>query len=967
MLDFLRHSFFRILGRIPLFRRRRGGAEIPEELWEAGFSRPGRTRFDIKSENTYDAYPRGGSLFIGLKKTRCLAWAEGTARCRDMVLKARLRLDVKGGYGAAGIVFRMVDGGTYYLALLSSRGYFRLDAVRNNMPLALIGWTEFEGPGLSANQGAELTVIAFGPLITLLINGSWAGEISDSSIEAGFLGFALASYDAGRDAAGAGDGAGKAAGAPGKAAGAGQGGAPPPGQAGSYAAEAFLDYLSVDTRVAEVEAAWRFWDEGRRGAVSDAVSDIAAGPVSGVSSGATVGAIQTGLARLRLAETFAAMGENAAALGQLKKSWAGGGRREPEALLLAARLAQALGRYDEAEGYADAGLAGFSGGGAAVKAGAGIGRSLAVEKAKILYVRGRYDELKEYAAAAGNGDAALAALLGHAHWETGDLGEAALAYDRAFELDGGNGLHAANAANVYGVMGRRAEALDRSLAAGRAFLRAGNYRDLGILIPKLLNLGPEHWEARALAGKWAFGVENWDEAARECDRAEALGREAGAEKDPALSYLRALLLIRRAKRREALPLLEEAARLAPDYGLFYFRLAENRFLLDSNPADPQMRRDLERALALLDPAAVGETAAAGEKAAAEGGAVAVDTAAVRKGAAAGEKAVQTAVHDESAQTWGWVNNLAAQVSLAGGDPEAAEKFLEEAAAVLGESPPVLVNRAVYQYLRGSLDRALDILDGAGEDPGGDLANCAGNLLVRAGQFEKADLRYQRALAAAPDNPEFLLNRASCLIEMDAYGEADTVLARACRIAPSPAVLELIAYVAVKKGEYPRAETAAKAALELDPGHVPSLCSLGWIYGSTGRWGEAGEILGRLDGLELAGEGAGRREELRRRILEATTRLIPCARCGRAWRVPLDPPPAPFLRLVAMPPDELPAGTCPGCGASYCIGCAKEHLDGGGRFTCPACGKPLKLINEGLKKIVADWAAGAMLGHGEAPD
>jgi tetratricopeptide (TPR) repeat protein len=899
MLGFLRHIFFRALDRFPFFHRRGREDKGAGEFWEAGFSRPGRTRFDIKSENTYDAYLRESSLGIGLKKARCLAWVEGTVPYRDMVLKARLRLDPRGGYGAAGIIFRMVDEKTYYLVLLSSKGYFRLDLVRNNMPLALIGWTEFEGP--SPGAGTELTLIALGPRITLRVNGLWAAEIGDSSIEAGSLGFALASYEA----------------------------APSFPAAGAYAAEAFLDYLSVDTRPAALEAAWEAGDgEGTE-------ESSGAEP-----SGTQAGALHGGPARLRLAETFAAMGANAAALGQLKKLWAGG-PREKRSLLLAARLAQALELYDEAEEYVASCLAEGSTGQDGTAA--SYMREAAVERAKILYARRRYGELREYAQgalAAGNRDPALAALLGHAHWELGDYGEAARAYDRAFEIDGENGLHAANAANMYGALGRKEEALGRSLAAGRAFLRRGNYGDLGVLIPKLLVLGPEHWEARALAGKWAFGIENWDEAERELDRATSLGRKTrlkAGERDPALSYLRALLLIRKDRRREALPLLEEAVRLAPDYGLFYFRLAENRYLLDKRPADPQLRSDLERALALLDPAgeAAKETSSQGED-------------------------------NEARQTWGWANNLAAQISLAGGDLEAAGGFLEKAAQALGEIPPVLVNRALYQYLRGSLDRALTLLEADRElDAGGLMANCAGNLLVRAGRFGQADAYYQRALAIAPENPEFLVNRASCLIEGEAYGEADSLLARAHEIAPSPAVLELIAYVAVKKGEYPRAEAACRAALEMDSLHTPSLHTIGWIYGFTGRWEEAGKILARLEALDLSGEDAERREELRGRIIDATTRLIPCAACGRTWRVPRDPPPAPSLRLFAMPPDELPAGTCPACGTSYCIGCAKEHLEGE-RFTCPACGKPLKLTNEGLKKIIADWAAAALPGK-EKPE
>jgi tetratricopeptide (TPR) repeat protein len=78
-------------------------------------------------------------------------------------------------------------------------------------------------------------------------------------------------------------------------------------------------------------------------------------------------------------------------------------------------------------------------------------------------------------------------------------------------------------------------------------------------------------------------------------------------------------------------------------------------------------------------------------------------------------------------------------------------------------------------------------------------------------------------------------------------------------------------------------------------------------------------------------------------------------CNRSWRVLKNQKPVPAIQLVAMPPDELPAGTCPDCGKSYCIGCAKEKLDSSGRFLCPLCDTPLKLSNEGLKKIVHDWA------------
>jgi tetratricopeptide (TPR) repeat protein len=216
------------------------------------------------------------------------------------------------------------------------------------------------------------------------------------------------------------------------------------------------------------------------------------------------------------------------------------------------------------------------------------------------------------------------------------------------------------------------------------------------------------------------------------------------------------------------------------------------------------------------------------------------------------------------------------------------------------------------------------------------------------------------LAASPDNIEYLTNRASCLIETAQYGEADTILARIHAAAPSPEALDLISYVASKKGEYLRAESASRAALKIDPCHAPSLLSLGWTLSTLGRIDEAGDCLRRLEELErehkLPEKAVLRLEELRARLDSLLYNTISCASCGRSWKVLKEPPPTPGIRLYAMPPDDMPAGTCQECGKTWCIGCAKKHLDQAGRFLCRRCGKPLKIIHEGLKKIIYDWAA-----------
>ncbi|MDR2109681.1 MAG: tetratricopeptide repeat protein [Spirochaetaceae bacterium] len=843
-----------------IFAPRAVRREIPDpdaiiaEHWDADFTQPHQIRFDIKSETAYDAYLRPGALALGLKKSNCIVWVEDPQfRYGDQVIEGKIRLDAHGAYAAAGFMFRMVDERTYYSVLVSNKGFFRLDVLRNGMPCPLVGWTEapaFDGTPLSAARVTGLTIIAYGNHILLVINGQWAAEIHDTTIPAGRLCFTAASYEAN-----------------------------PSGKETDYTAEAFLEALSVESRILEVEARYEKWAE-----------QTTIAPIN----------------RFRLAETFAAMGQPVPALVQLKKNWERPDyRKTPKELLLAARLALGLDLTGEAEEYING----------CVAAGADTpeGREAGTEKAKLLYMMKRYGDLKTYGEMNGSADPVQYVLLGHAYVNLGEHENAAGAYDRAFELDPENGLPAKNAANAYELLGRKAEALDRYLKAGRAFLSQENYTDLGNLVPKLLSLGGQNWEAHGLAGKWAFGIEDWALADREFAEAERLRRAAAPAlpQDPALVFLRGLLLVRAGKRREALPLMEEAADLAPDYALFRFRLAENRFLLSGDSGDPKLMADLEAALTL-------------------------------------------------APDDGWIANLAAQIALSEGNTEKAARHLEKAALVLGEVPAIRVNRGVLCYLQGSVDEALAVLKAEkADDPGGLMTNCAGNLLVRAGRYEEADIYYRKALLIAPDNMEYLCNRASCLIELGSYGEADDILTRAHQRDPSPVILELIAYVAVKKGEYPRAETACKAALEMEPRHVPSLLSLGWIYSITGRWEETKEIIRRLDELDLNRDDALRREELRSRLEDALTRVIVCAACGRTWRIPRNPAPVKPIRLFAMPPDDLPAGTCPQCGGTYCIGCGKGSLDTDNRFLCPKCGKSLKLMDGGLKKLVFDWAAGAI--------
>jgi len=369
-----------------------------KEKWIADFSKPEKSCFDIKPEISYNAYLEKRSLFLGLKKKNCMAWLETVNRVYvDQVIDARFRFDSHGGYCAAGIMFRVAGQGSYYLALVSSKGYFRLDAVHNNIPQPLVGW--IETPGLNGND-VDLGIIAQGGHFIFLLNGKWIAEADDASIPGGHLGFALASYDADF---------------------------PLPEINQTLVCQARLNFLSVDARPDTVAAEYNKW--------SNALE------ISAES-------------RLRLAESFAALDCFDAAYSQILKAWK---QREEaarsvmatstevrlrEELLFATKMALNLGQYATAEEYINACLAlGVTGADTL---------TIDAETAKLLCAQNKNKELaallpdyikrakaeKKYADIA-----PLYALLGHAFWNLQDYKAAANAWGKAVSLNGNNGLY----------------------------------------------------------------------------------------------------------------------------------------------------------------------------------------------------------------------------------------------------------------------------------------------------------------------------------------------------------------------------------------------------------------------------------------------------------------------------------------------------------------------------------------------
>ena len=834
--------FFRkLFSFLGIFRRKKPESSgLMEEKWIADFGKARLTRFNIKSESAYDANCRKSEfgkehhLVLGLKKFNCLAWLEvPELRYGDLMISGVIRIKAMGAYAAGGVHFRMLDESTYYSFLISNKDYFRLDAVRNGMPNPLIGWTELppvKNGDNSLNGSIPFSIISYGTNIIITIRGQWAAEIEDGSISEGGICFSAASYEE-TDSSYTGD----------------------------YTAEVFLEALTVESRFEMVSAEYR-----KMQALSE----------------------ENPKARLNLAETFAAINRPEEALNEIHKCWnVLGHRKSSEELLLAGRLAYLLGYHADAEAYISECIQADPRG--------SDGMEALTEMAMILDQGQRFTELRDFTKEALTikpDDPVLWNFLGHAFWGLKKKTDASRSYKKAHTLEKDNPVYAKNAAYIYDVMGKTKEALPLYLIASRSYLKNGMNDELTTLIPKLSSLGEKNWEARSLIGKWAFAMENYKKAKSEFTRAESLRKAMTPrpKEDGAQVFLCALLFIQAGKRKEALPYFRKAVSLEKDFALFHYRLAENLFLMEDNPADVKMLESLNSAIELVDK------------------------------------------EDPQSELAAWIFSFSAQIQLRNNNLELAELHLERAKAILKD------------------------------DPDGTLANCAGNIHFRKGNYADADANFRKAISENPENIDYLCNLASCHIEQGYFGEADELLARAHNVRPDPAVLEMIAYVSIKKGEYNRAEEACRAALQLDPKHSPSILSLGWILLNQGRFNEVGEVLKSLDALVkskavLKAEIIEGRDELRFRLEEMIYEPMECSSCGRSWQVLKDPPPSGTLRLRAMPPDNLPAGICPQCGKLYCIGCAKKKLDKAGRFICIPCKKSLKLNHEGLKHILWDWA------------
>jgi tetratricopeptide (TPR) repeat protein len=612
--------------------------------------------------------------------------------------------------------------------------------------------------------------------------------------------------------------------------------------------------------------------------------------------------------RRRLALTFFSMGECLEASVQLRKVE----RRRAlgaDELFLKAECALRLGLEDEAETALDACLALEPG-----------NSDAAEEKANLLYLRGRYLELRDALAdllPTRRDNTRLLCLSGHARFGLGDFAGAAADYKAAADLDSEQALYRMNEARAWDQAGKRAEAAEAYLAAARLFSAQGADDDLALALARLSVLKPRSAELKEIKAKALYRAGKKDEAAKLLAELVVKG-----SRDSAVHYTLGLVLAERGEGEKALERFRRACELEPGFALYAFRYAERLFILGPRAGLP-----------------IAETQAA-----------------IARALALGPED-------------GWTLNLAGQEALARGELETARGYLEAARAALPGVPEPAINLADLESREGRLETALAALAPFPENPA--CRNQAGNAFARAAGgaaaeareelLEKAAREYFRATSLDPGLAEYQSNLAAVYIELERYSEAEERIRKALDSGGGARALLLAGNLATVYGEFPRAEASYRLGLESAPDDSALMFALGRCYISLQKPEKAQGLVQRLEGTasrieaDYPSEAQDARERARKlgfEIEAATTEPLSCAACGRTWRVPRDLPAMSSSSIRAMPPDDSPAGACPSCGKVYCIACRKGELVDS-RFTCPECGVALKLSDNKLRYLVRE--------------
>ncbi len=591
--------------------------------------------------------------------------------------------------------------------------------------------------------------------------------------------------------------------------------------------------------------------------------------------------------RITLARTLSDMGKFREAVAQLQSALGQGAGGAPEHLLLARAYMQ-LKAYTESVQTFDRCLELDPENTQAV-----------LEKADVLFLSNDYLCCRDYIESVlprFPEDAQLRNLLGSSEYSLGNWEKAGKHYEEAVRLDPQSAVFRINLGRCQERGGELERAIETYLEAASRLFKNEQYEELSFVLGRVGKLVPEKsergFELKSLEAKMLF-----HEGKKR--QAELFFKELidSGYPDSGVHYLYALLLIEKGDRRQAEEHLNRAVEIEPAYPLYWFRLAENRFLLGEDP---------EKAL---------------------------------------EKACQLDPEDP------WINNLYGQVLVGRGRLEQSLTYFEKAGAAVPDQADIYKNHAEVLVKLGRAAEAEQLLSkgleqaGAVEQDRASLHNQRGNSRVELKNFAAAVLDYEEALKLVPENRDYMENCAACCLELDMIMRTEELLNKLLDGGETASLYNLTGNLAAVTGEYERARLAYLEGLKLEEDNLEIKLNLLSLYVETGKYREAKDLIAPL--LE---DPSDRVLQLQTRLRDKYESCLCCEACGRQWWLPKEIPPQSAFTVHGEPPGEAPAGRCEKCGKVYCIACAAEYVEDG-RLMCPKCKQRLRLSDDSLKYLL----------------
>ncbi len=144
-------------------------------------------------DDAFDAYTRkvyGNNRYnIEVMASNLVAWGLANRIVSDFEIEVEGKLEDGHETNSYGLLFRFKDRNNFYRFDISGDGYYLFSKFLNGEWVTLVKWTpsEFINKGISATN--IIKVSAFGPNITLWVNGQQLTSVVDDSINRGTFGF----------------------------------------------------------------------------------------------------------------------------------------------------------------------------------------------------------------------------------------------------------------------------------------------------------------------------------------------------------------------------------------------------------------------------------------------------------------------------------------------------------------------------------------------------------------------------------------------------------------------------------------------------------------------------------------------------------------------------------------------------------------------------------------------------------